>query len=676
MKLSFVLPMAALVLMSAGQSAIAKEKEKTKSRKPGAAPTSEIPAKREFPLNLKGNACNDFHDYVCSEVEASFVLRPDRRMHGFAFSDSAERLLEDKKKFMANLDKATGLDARTQQIQDVYKSCMNTKARATDEKAFVKELVGEINAIKTPEELIAWTNNTMPKSLGGLYGFGAVQNVDNPSVIDGFLGSNLMLIPDHDYYEKADLVKDYKAVLATFFKSIEPKITAADAQKRADDLLAMQFEYIKTFPRKAEQRERWSKKTDISQKEFTAKFPHLQSEIIWAYLPKDLRISVTIPEGFEFIDKNINSIPLQVWKDYILYSSLKGILDEGYPQVFKKRFDFNKKYFGGPTQRPPIQERCTQEAEGFFEKEIDAALIDKLFPNFDEKKVIAVAETVRSSIIEGMKENKWLSKEGRKGAILKMEKARLQLVKPHNDREWDFVPQRKYSPTQYVLNQKTITEAQWEKGMKEVREPANQDAWGMGPLTVNAYYSPRENKFVMPMGILQYPFYVADGTLIENLGAVGSVVGHELGHGIDDQGAKYDFTGRLKAWMPEKDVTQFQARGEKLVKQFEAAGLNGKLTLGENSADLNGLTFAYKAAFPGGKGSVEDKQKFFVAYGRLWCRVVRPDFETYLKKMDPHADGISRINEQVKHQPAFAEAFSCKPGDKMVLPETERVQIW
>ncbi|MNT05087.1 Neutral endopeptidase [compost metagenome] len=128
--------------------------------------------------------------------------------------------------------------------------------------------------------------------------------------------------------------------------------------------------------------------------------------------------------------------------------------------------------------------------------------------------------------------------------------------------------------------------------------------------------------------------------------------------------------------MPEKDVVQFKDRGAKLVKQFQDAGMDGKLTLGENSADLNGLTFAYKAAFPGGKGTVEDKQKFFVAYGRLWCTVIRPDFATYLTKVDPHASGITRINEQVKHQGAFTEAFSCKPGDKMVLPESERIQIW
>ena len=153
-------------------------------------------------------------------------------------------------------------------------------------------------------------------------------------------------------------------------------------------------------------------------------------------------------------------------------------------------------------------------------------------------------------------------------------------------------------------------------------------------------------------------------------------MGHELGHSIDDNGSKYDFTGRLVSWMPAKDSEEFDRRSKKLVDQFNKVGHDGALTLGENSADLVGLTFAYHAAFPTGEGSKEDKQKFFVAYGRLWCSVARPEFEQLMRKTNPHAAGWARINEQIKHQPAFAEAFSCKAGDKMTLPEKDRLQIW
>ena len=180
----------------------------------------------------------------------------------------------------------------------------------------------------------------------------------------------------------------------------------------------------------------------------------------------------------------------------------------------------------------------------------------------------------------------------------------------------------------------------------------------------------------MPIGILQFPFFDENGVLLENLGAVGAVMGHELGHGIDDQGSKFDEKGKLHQWMSMTDLSEFQKRGEKMVSQFEKIGHNGKLTLGENVADLIGLSFAYKAAFNDDKGSKEDKQKFFVAYARTWCEVSRPGVTERRLKTDPHSLGWARINEQVKHQPGFQEAFSCKEGQAMTLTDANRITIW
>jgi putative endopeptidase len=216
--------------------------------------------------------------------------------------------------------------------------------------------------------------------------------------------------------------------------------------------------------------------------------------------------------------------------------------------------------------------------------------------------------------------------------------------------------------------------------LDKLRKGVNIHAWGMGPLTVNAYYDPTKNKFVMPIGILQYPFFVPEGDIIENLGAVGAVVGHELGHAIDDEGSKFNAEGKLKQWMTDDDVKKFKLRGEKMAEQFSKIGHNGQLTLGENVADLVGLTFAYNAAFPANlsikKENTEDKRKFFVAYARLWCDVMRDKRKEMQLKTDPHSLGYARINEQMKHQSGFQEAYSCKKGDKLYLDPKERIQIW
>lgn len=640
------------------------------------APSSKIPEKREFPLSTKVNPCEDFHQYVCADAESSFKLRDDRRMHTFAFNDSAERLLETKMKFMKELPQQKDLNPRGLQIRDFYLSCMNAPEKAKDEKATVVKIVADYSKIKTVEELMQFSHKGMPQGLNEALSLFPTNNLDDAKKMDGMMYTSFMLLPDHKYYEDAKLMKQYEALLSVFFRSIYPQIKKTAAQKKAQAVIAVQKEFIKTFPNAATRRQRWGEKRVTTQAELIKKYPELQLKPVFAYVPSELLINTPIPESLEFLNSQLRTIPLEAWKDIFLVKSLEGIMDDAYQKFYKANFNFEKKFFGGPTKRPDRQERCTKRTMSYFAKEIDSVLVDKIFPNFDETKITEVAARIRTSIIDGVKANTWLSKEGKKEALNKIQNARLQLVKPHTDREWDFVPLRTYNQDKYVQNLQTYSEAQWEKSMKELREPANADSWGMGPLTVNAYYSGNENKFVLPIGILQFPFYDKDGSVVENLGAVGAVIGHELGHSIDDQGSKYDSLGRLKPWMTTKDIMEFNLRGQKMIDQFNRIGHDGKLTLGENVADLVGLTFAYHAAFPKGEGSPSDKKSFFVAYGRLWCGVTRPDFEELLKKTDPHSLGPARINEQVKHQAAFAETFQCKEGDKMTLPQSERIQIW
>lgn len=638
--------------------------------------SSAIPDKREFPLNNDINPCVDFHKYVCEKVENSFELRPDRRSHDFAFNDSDERLLEIKKKFMKDLPKIKNLDERSQQFRNVYVACMNEKAKADSEKNEVKKLLTDLNSITSKEQLIEYQNKNAPNSLGKFISMYSTNNQDDSLKMDAYLDVDFMLLPDHNYYQKKDVVDAYTKLLVSFFKTMDPKVKDADAKVRADNIMKMQFEFIKTYPEAAIRRQRWSEKHVTNQENFVKKYPNIKMDQYFANIPKEVLVNTPIPESIDFYNNKLADYSLETWKDLYLIDNLFERLDDGYPKFFKEKFDYNKKYFGGPVKRPVRQERCTKLVSRQFEKEIDASLIDKVFPNFDESKIQEVGQRIRQSILNGLKNNTWLSSDSKKFATEKIQKARLQLVKPHTDREWDFFPLKKYSDKDALLNSHLYSQAVWEKNIKEMHEPANQDAWGMGPLTVNAYYSPSENKFVMPMGILQYPFYDQKGSILVNLGAVGAVMGHELGHSIDDNGSKYDASGKLNPWMPMRDLAEFNRRGSKMVEQFNKADHNGALTLGENVADLVGLSFAYQAAFPENQGTVQDKKDFFVSYARVWCNVTRPDFDALLRKTDPHASGWARINEQVKHQPAFAEAYQCKETDPMSLPEKERIKIW
>jgi putative endopeptidase len=643
----------------------------------GPVASSDIPAKREFPLNTEVNPCQDFHAYVCSKVENGFKLREDRSNHMFSFSDSRERLLNDKKKYMSEIEIKKNLDPRTEQIRDFYMACMSERASAIAEKKEVASLVKDTSTMKDSAQMMTFSNERMPTAFGSLFYVWTGANLDDPHKYDAILGSDFMRLQDHKYYENPELVKDYEKLLTEFFKTVYgSKLTKDQAQKKAQSILDFEKDFIKTYPTAAIRRQRWSEKRVQTQAEFLKKYPNLKAEMIFKSLPPTMLINTPIPESLEFLNNHLSKYPVEVWRDLYLLKNLDDVMDDAYKKYFTQSFDFDKKYFGGPVKRSERQERCTKTAMGYFPKELDAILLEQLFPNFDEAQVQEMGQRIRESILRGLAKNSWLSNDAKKAAEEKIKTARLQLVKPHNDREWDFNLVGKYSTTDKLANQHQFTQLRWQKMMKDAQGPVNQDAWGMGPLTVNAYYSENENKFVVPIGILQYPFFDSKQAIYENLGAIGAVMGHELGHSIDDNGSKYDASGKLNPWMPMKDLNEFNQRSARLVDFFNKSGHDGRLTLGENVADLVGLTFAYSAAFPNEKPARDEQQKFFVSYARTWCAVARPDYEKLMMKTDPHAMGWARINEQVKHQPAFADAFNCKAGDAMNLPDKERVKIW
>lgn len=639
------------------------------------APSSEIPAKREFPLNESINPCENFHQYVCSNVEASFKLRDDRSRHTFSFSDSSERILEAKKDFFKNIDKRKNLSPRAMQIKNTYLACMDEKSGVELEKKNLEKLKKDLSLLKTADDVAAFHIEQIQQGKNALILFDAYSNQDNPKKLDAFLFLDFSFLPEHSYYENKDLMADYKVLLMEFFKVVSPESSAEAIVTRAERFLNYEKSFIAIYPKPEQMRQRWSEKRQEQQKAFFAKYSKAQFDKLFKKVPQNSLVSNSIPEALQFYNESLAQNRVEELKDVVLFHQGLKYLDDSNPEFFKKAFDFQSKHLGGAIVRADRQERCTRVANGFV-KELDQVLIKELFPKFPTAKFKAVAEKIRASIIEGMKKNTWLQDETRKKAILKIEKAKLYLVQPETDKEWDFLPVKKYSTQDRFLNTQIIAKLSLERKIERLKSGANLDEWLMGPLTVNAYYDPSANKFVMPMGILQYPFFNAEGDLIENLGAVGAVIGHELGHGVDDQGSKYDETGKLNQWMTMKDLAEFSNRGRKMIDQFNKAGHNGVLTLGENIGDLVGLTFAYNAAFDGQEPKVEDQKRLFVAYGRLWCGVARPKAEEQLLKTDPHALGRARINEQVKHQPAFAKAFNCKAGDKMTLPDQERVQIW
>ena len=642
--------------------------------------TSEIPSRREFPVDSQAKPCHNFFQYACGPALSKFKLREDRSRHIFSFDDSYERILEAKKAYLKNLldqkKKPKPLNEKSQQLHDYYASCMDQKARRTEEKEFLKTQVKKVQAFKTKKEWMAYLTSQSLKGHDSHLSYGNIANLDNSDIYDFILlPARLTSMPERSYYKNQALIKEFKDLATSFFKLAgldQPK-------KRAQWVTDFETEYINTYPTPAERRPLWSKRA-YSKKSQLLKYKNLALNSVLKKLPKKTKIRNPMDNVFIFLNKALDKYSLDQLKSIYLFQSLNKILDEGYPEFFKQRFDFNHKYLGGPPQRSPLGERCTKKVMKDFTKEIDYELFDQFFPNFPEKKFVSLLEQVRESIIEGLVQNKWLSKKSRVNAINKIKKAQFQVVRPKTEKEWDFNPVAQYKKTQYIHNQALLAEKLTEQEFERLPQPVDKSIWYMGPLTVNAYYSPTSNKFVMPAGILQYPFYDPQLPDWVNLGAVGAVVGHELGHGIDDQGSKYDEKGKVRQWMSSQDVKKFKKRGEKLVAQFQAAKHDGKLTLGENIGDLVGVTFALAAAkkrIPMDPVARERGMRdFFLQYARAWCGVMRPKQIEKRLKTDPHALIWARVNEQMKHQKDFHQVYRCQPGDPLYLPEKDQIKIW
>lgn len=641
------------------------------------AEKTEIPEKRDFKINEKINPCDDFHAYVCGDIEKNFKLREDRSAHTFAFDDSDERILEKKKTFFKNIDQEKNLPPRAFQMKAYYKACMNEKSSVTEERNLVKALVKDVSRLKTIKDYINYNKANMTNEKWSFVGYDLSPNINNPKIYDVTFDLGFMFLPEHSYYDNAELIAAFSELMAQFFDIIYPNEKHEDHLKRAQAVIDFEKRFKATYPLPTDFRKRYTEPRYVTREEFFKRTSAIGlEEFFKKNIPDVTLVRDFIPESFEFVQKELKNENLQILKDMFVYRSARGFMDDAYPDLYKKRLAFSHQYLGGSPTRPDRQERCTMSVMGAFSRELDQEMLPRLFPNFPKQKMMDVTTKIRTAILDGIQKNTWLSEQSKNGALEKISKAKLQIIQPVTDKEWDFKPVQAYSSERPYLNATKMAMLGHKRAFEKLRNGVNQEAWGMGPLTVNAYYSPDKNKFVMPIGILQYPFFVPEGDVIENLGAVGAVVGHELGHAIDDEGSKFNSDGQLKQWMSDEDIKKFKARGEKMKEQFAKIGHNGELTLGENVADLVGLSFGYKAAFPENKGSIDDKKKFFSAYARLWCGVAREKTKEMWLKTDPHSLGYARINEQMKHQSGFAEAYQCTSKNKLFLNENERIQIW
>lgn len=630
--------------------------------------------KRDFKLASDTNPCENFYEYVCKPTITSFELPQTRSYHVFSFGDIKEYLLDQKKHYFREIENLTPSTARERMIKDFYSACMNEQGAVKAEKDLVQEIKEELAGIKTRREFAEFLYQKMSSGEPSLLSLWAnLPNFKNSEKMDVYFNVDVLSLPEKSYYLNPAVAEGLVGTATEFFKAIGEE----KPEQKGNWVIDFEKNLAKAYPSSQEINKRVFSLTELSEK--TRSLKQLQLGRYIQTLPGQPHIRDLFGhETFAYLDNALSSLSLDKLKSVYLFHALKDYLDDAYPEFRQKVVDFRSQHLGSPNQRPDRQERCTSETEEKFVMELHSILLPQLFPDFPKQKVAAMVDQIQKQLIASINENSWLERATKTAAIKKLEHANIRLIAPETEQEWNFRKLGDYSASDIVSNRRLYQRLQHQKFVENLTENFTDPPWAFGPLTVNAALLPPYNAIIFPMAMFLPPFY--DPSLPEevNMAAIGSVIGHELGHMVDDKGYTFDYRGRINPWMTAEDKKEFFEKAQPLIDQFNSVGQNGEFTLGENIGDLVGLSNSYKAAF--GKRTTTApqhlKRDFFIQYGRLWCEVQKPEFAELRKRTDPHALGFARTNEQVKIQPGFADAFNCKAKSAMVLPNDKRVRIW
>jgi putative endopeptidase len=654
---------------------------------------SKLPPVNRFDiadLDTSKNACDDFAGYVDGKWLAANPVPSDRTTWG-AFEMLDERSLGIRHQLAeqaaANED-ATGVDKI---VGDFYATGMDEAKIDAAGLAPLKSRLDEVDAIGDSASIADYMRRTAARGEGQLFGFGPSPDFKDSSMNIAYAFQGGLGLPDRGYYfdkDKADKLAAYQAHIA---KVLELSgVPAADAAKQARDVVAFETRLAKV----SKSSEELSRDAELAYNPVSvADADKLTPNFPWSKffesqgLEQPKMFSLAIPAFHEEVSKMIADVPVDTWKSYFRFHLVDGaspFLSEPFVQ---ENFDFYSKTMRGQKEQKARWKRVLGTVEGLAGEALGQMYVKVAFPAESKVRMQQLVQNLRDALKIRIQNLTWMSDETKKKALEKWATFTPKIGYPDKWRSWDGLDTSRDS---YIGNVLAANEFNYKWNLGKIGKPVDKTEWGMTPQTVNAYYNPQQNEIVFPAAILQPPFFDPKADDATNYGGIGAVIGHEMTHGYDDQGARFGPTGNFENWWTDADAKGFKALTDKLVKQFDeyeampGKHVNGNLTLGENIADLGGLNVAYDAmqrAQPDSKpttevGGLTRDQRFFLNWGTVWRRNFTPDELKVRLVTDPHAPANFRAIGAPSNMPAFAAAFSCKPGDKMVRSGDKQLLIW
>jgi putative endopeptidase len=641
-------------------------------------------------LDKSCKPCDDFYQHAMGGWMKANPIPPEYSTWG-----SFSRLLDKNQQNLREIletaaSQKAAADSNEQKIGDFYASCMDTSAI---EAAGTKPIDGElanIAAINSQADLQGETARLQEAGVSVLFRFSSNQDAKNSSQVVGSAFQGGLGLPEREYYLKQDdkskqLRDAYVKHVAKMFVLLGDSDETAASE--AKTVLDIETSLATASMRNTDLRDPDKTYHRMNLAELRAMTPDFNWESYFKEVghPELKEINVGQPDFFKALDAQLTATPLADWKTYYrwyLVNSTASALPE---RFVDEEFEFRGKTLTGAKEIQPRWKRCVQATDRALGEALGQVYVQKYFPPEAKAHALVMVHNLIGALHDDLQTLPWMSPETRAAATAKLDAFAVKIGYPDKWRDYSAL---KIDRVSYLANRRRAAAFDFQRRLEKIGKPVDRTEWGMTPPTVNAYNNSSMNEIVFPAGILQPPFYDPKADDAVNYGGMGAVIGHEITHGFDDHGSRFDGQGNLKNWWKPEDLKNFQERAGCVQQQFDGYVVdgdlheNGKLVLGESIADLGGLTISYAAyekslqgkPRPPDKDGFTPEQRFFLGWAQVWGANDRLEYERLMANTNPHPLPRFRGNGPLSNMAEFAKAFGCKKGDPMVREQA--CKIW
>ncbi|WP_204601993.1 M13 family metallopeptidase [Paremcibacter congregatus] len=632
---------------------------------------------------------DDFFEYVNGTWLKNYVIPEDKASYGTFYKLYEQS--QDAVKEIIDTSAAGPQEAGSneQKVGGLYNSYMNMEQRNATGTAPLMAVFADVDALSDDKALFAYFATSIRAGFGAPFNFYIDGDAKDPTKYAMYTSQSGLGLPDREYYLKED--DESADIRSKYVAHIEKMLALAGVENAAENaaaIMALETKIATAHWKKEDNRDTVKTYNVRDRAGLKAMMPDFDWDgYFTTFGTADLESMVIAqPSYFEALNGIVTETPLDVWKTYFKWRALTSMATYLNEDLDKQNFDFYSKTLSGVPKQRPQWKRAVSTVNGHLGEVIGKVYVTKHFKPEAKGRMLELVGNLTQAYENSIKKLDWMGEETKLKALEKLNKFTPKIGYPDIWKDYSKLEIKGDDLFGNIIRSNSVVH---DREIAKLGGPIQRHLWFMNPQTVNAYYNPSMNEIVFPAAILQPPFFGMSTDDAVNYGAIGGVIGHEIGHGFDDQGSTYDGDGALKDWWTEADKAEFKKRTSALVEQyngfkvFDDLNVNGEFTLGENIGDLGGLSIAIKAyhlSLNGKPAPVIDgltaEQRIFIGWAQAFMGKMREKTARQQIATDPHSPARFRVNGVVRNIPEFYDAFGVKPGDKLYLPPEDRVKIW